>query len=177
MKSISVLVLCMVAVSIGVSGSHAGQASERFAIRRETESQARERLMRAVSKSNLQGQPISVAIPPASIREVLVPGNDRDVALAVEHSDAFPGFNRVVQYPRWNVSTPAAQRSNLASEFSLSGMRENRGFRKSATTQHQRSGNNRHLEVSGRRHTLTTAFESPILIQEAMFPRRSPRRA
>src|SRR5207244_5816491 len=31
------------------------------------------------------------------------------------------------------------------------------------------------LEVSGRRHTLTTAFESPILIQEAMFPRRSPR--
>jgi len=33
------------------------------------------------------------------------------------------------------------------------------------------------LEVSGRRHTLTTAFESPILIREAMFPRRSPRRA
>jgi len=33
------------------------------------------------------------------------------------------------------------QRFNLASRFSLSGMRKNRGFRKSATTQHQRSGN------------------------------------
>ena len=31
------------------------------------------------------------------------------------------------------------------------------------------------LEVSGRRHTLTTAFESPILIREAMFKRPSPR--
>jgi len=29
----------------------------------------------------------------------LVPGNDRDVALAVERSDAVPGFDRVVQHP------------------------------------------------------------------------------
>src|SRR3989442_13714870 len=71
----------------------------------------------------------------------LVPGNDRVVARAVERSDAVPSFNRVVQHPRRNVSTTAAQRSNFASGFSLSGMRENRGFRKSATTQHQRSGN------------------------------------
>jgi len=27
---------------------------------------------------------------------LMIPGNDRDVALAVERSDAFPGFNRVV---------------------------------------------------------------------------------
>jgi hypothetical protein len=59
---------------------------------------------------------------------------------------------------RWNVTMPfpdlvelcnildgmlqrRPQRSNVASRFSLSGMRQNRGFRKSATTQHQRPGN------------------------------------
>src|SRR3989442_11545202 len=44
----------------------------------------------------------------------LVPGNDRDVALAVERSDAVPAFNRVVQHPRRNVSTQTVQRSNPA---------------------------------------------------------------
>ena len=29
----------------------------------------------------------------------LVPGNDRDVALAVERNDAVPGFDRIVQHP------------------------------------------------------------------------------
>jgi hypothetical protein len=71
----------------------------------------------------------------------VVPRNDRDVALAVESGNAVPGFNRVVQHSRRNVSRTAAQRPDLATGFSLSRMRENRGFRKSTTTTHQRSGN------------------------------------
>jgi len=71
-EPISVL-LCVVALSAGVGGSHARQASERFEIRRETESQARDRMMRALSQSNLLGRPISVGIRPDSIEEVFVP--------------------------------------------------------------------------------------------------------
>lgn len=71
----------------------------------------------------------------------MVPGNDRNVALAVETGNAVPGFDRVVQHSRRNVSTATAQRPDVATGFSMSGMRENRGFRKSAMTQYQRSGN------------------------------------
>ena len=110
MKSISVLVLCIVAVSVGVSGSHAGQASERFAIRRETASQARERLMRADSKSNLQGQPISVAIPPASIREVFVPYNSlnrSDMQLSDDAVRALFNTCRFISYDEFHSNSLA----------------------------------------------------------------------
>jgi hypothetical protein len=53
----------------------------------------------------------------------------------------FPDLIELCNILDKHVSTTAAQRSCLAYGFSPSRMRENRGFRKSATSQHQRSGN------------------------------------
>ena len=48
----------------------------------------------------------------------------------------FPLLIELCKHPRRNVSTQTVQRSNPSPGFPLSRMRENRGFRKSATTQH-----------------------------------------
>lgn len=56
MSSIRVFFLCAVAVSVLARDSHAAQDPVPFPIRRETESQSKERLMRALSRSNLEGQ-------------------------------------------------------------------------------------------------------------------------
>lgn len=63
MKSIRLLLLCIVSV----------QAQEPFTIRRESGIQRSERVNRALARPNLQGQPIGVAIPPSSIKEVFIP--------------------------------------------------------------------------------------------------------
>ncbi len=68
-----VICLCMVSLSFLAADTSLAQAPARFPIRRETESESRTRLLRALSTSRLEGQPIGVAIPPTSIKEVFVP--------------------------------------------------------------------------------------------------------
>ena len=64
-----VLSVCIVA-----AWAHAdGNVSQTFAIRRESEVEYRERLLRMMAKSNFQGKPIAEFLPSAAIKEVFVP--------------------------------------------------------------------------------------------------------